>query len=141
MMFFPPLAGMLLMHRDDLSLTADQVQRLQAIQADALKADIRRRADVQIAMVDLMQLMQQPTPDRGKIDNAIRDVGRQVSDLAIAQSHAFLDARNVLTPEQRQKLESMHARMMRGMGGMGGPMGGMGPMMGGMGGPMGGGAF
>ena len=143
----PPYAGVLLMHRQMLNLTDDQVRRLQAMQADQLKQQIRGVAEARIAGIDLMQLLQQPNPDRGKVEAAVRDLGRRATDIGLAYVRGMLDARGVLTDEQRRMVASMGPSLMqpcpmRGQMMGGGMMGGMGGMGGGAmgGGAMGGGA-
>ncbi len=134
-------AAMIIAHREALSLTEDQVNRLQTIHLNSTKEMIRRGADIRIGYIDLMQLLNQPTPDRGRVDNAVREIGKQMTDLGLSMVHNHLDSMNVLTPEQRQRVQGM---MPCGTGGcpMGGMMGGMhggmgGGMMGGHGGGMG----
>lgn len=129
MMPMPSPAMLLLAHRQMLNLTPQQVDRLQQIQLDQQKQQIRRMADLQIALLDLMQLLRQPTPDRGRTEAAVREIGRQQTEWGLAQVRAFFDARDVLTPTQQQQLRSCMDAM---MGGGACPMMG-GGMMGGMG--------
>ncbi|MBI3946921.1 MAG: periplasmic heavy metal sensor [Armatimonadetes bacterium] len=132
-------AAMLLMHRQMLNLTDQQVERLQNIHVEAQKQAVRQMADVRIAQIDLMQLLSQPNPDRRRIEDAARDLGRRMTEVHLARVRSFLDAWDVLTPEQRQQVRSMMGPMgmggcpmcagMMGMGGGAGMMGGP-PMMG-----------
>jgi len=129
--------GAILMHRQMLTLTEDQVNRLNALRLDNQKQLIRRGADLMVAHLDLMQLLNQANPDRRRVEEATRDMGRQLTEVMLGQARAYLDALQVLTPDQRQQIQRMIAA--HGPGGMmgcpGGMMGGMGGMMGGMGGP------
>lgn len=103
--------AILLAHSAALNLTADQISRLQALNVNTEKDLIRRAADLRIAHIDLMQLLSAPTLDRGKVDAAIRDIGRQTTDIRLAQVHSFMDAENVLTADQRDKIHQFLASL------------------------------
>ncbi|HOQ30103.1 MAG TPA: periplasmic heavy metal sensor [Armatimonadota bacterium] len=126
---------LLLMHRDMLNLTDDQVSRLTSLHAENQKQMARRLADAYAAHIDLMQALTRPDPDRRAVETAVRALGQAVTEFMLTQSRAYVDALQVLTPAQRQQFQrmaSLHASgqcpQCRGMmGGMGGMMGGMAP--------------
>jgi len=88
-----------------LDLTADQKTRLADIVERHQKLAITKRADMQLAMLDLRKAFQDPKPDRARIDAAIDKVARLRTDLAKARVAALFEARALLTPEQLRKWE------------------------------------
>jgi Spy/CpxP family protein refolding chaperone len=110
---------------------AEAGARLQKFHTDQRKAQIRRRADAQLAHLALQEALQAPAPDPKVIQARIKEL----SDLHTAQLQAHVDGqllmKKVLTPDQQKKLEQLRAEH-RGMGmgpGMGPGQGrGMGPM-------------
>ena len=106
-------ARMLLAMRDQLALTDEQVRRLEALaatQRDALRpnepAMLRARAD-------LMEATQKD--DLVAARAAMDRMARLRTDAAMAQLQARKAARDVLTPEQRTRLEDRGAMAMRRM--------------------------
>jgi len=127
-MGIPPVAAMLLMHREMLGLTDQQADRLRAIQGAQARQQIRATAEIRVAQMDLADLMMQPAPSRTKVEALIRDIGRRMTDLQVANANAALDALAALTPQQRDQVLQMARSggcpMMGAMGAPGSPMGG-----------------
>ncbi len=149
-------AERLLAFREQLALTDDQVKRLQALGTSQTEALRPNRPAMLRAQADLAEAMQKENLDAAH--TAMTRLATLRTDAAFARLKADKDARDVLTTEQKSKLQQfgamrrmqMRNRMRGGMGGQGGmmgprmrmrpgmgPMGAMGPGMGPMGGPMG----
>jgi hypothetical protein len=126
---------MLLRQREHLKLTDDQAKRLEALgktQRDALKP---QRSNMLRAAADLADAEEKENFDSQR--SALEKMAKIRIDQDIAQRKAMKDARDVLTPEQR---DLMPGPMMRGMGrgGRGGRAGfGRGMMQPGRGGMVG----
>jgi hypothetical protein len=140
---------MLLRQRDQLGLTADQVKKLEALQATPQPQV--NAADLLRARADLMDATRgDANPEKARA--AMDRMAKLRTDVAVARLKARQEARNVLTPAQKAQVDAMAQRMkgrMRGAmmqrmrgGQRGGPRGGQrGPRGGGMmgpGGPQGG---
>ena len=109
------LARVALRYQKDLGLSATQVQSLQKLSVDARRDAIKRQADLKLARVDLGTLMM-PDPadpnrarDMAKIEAKVRDIEKLRADGKIAQIRTMEQSRQVLTPEQRDKLRSLLA--------------------------------
>ena len=109
------LARVALRYQKDLGLSTTQVQNLQKLNADSRRDAIKRQADLKLARVDLGTLMM-PDPadpnrarDMAKIEAKVRDIEKLRADGKIAQIRAMEQSRQVLTPEQREKLRSLLA--------------------------------
>jgi Spy/CpxP family protein refolding chaperone len=107
------LARVALRHQKDLGLSTTQVQNLQKLSVDARRDAIKRQADMKLARVDLGTLMM-PDPadpnrarDMGKIEAKVRDIEKLRADGKIAQIRTMEQSRQVLTPEQREKLRTL----------------------------------
>lgn len=122
-----PMPGptMMLMHREDLGLTAAQVKRLEAISATQKQAMDRLMPQAMQAMKDMV------TAASGEVNveaaRAAHDrMARIHTEMLVANLQALKEARQVLTPAQRTRWDAL-VEQMGGMQRMMGPMM-MGPM-------------
>lgn len=105
-------AGIALRHQAELGLSAQQVEALQKLQTDSMRTAIQRRADMQIAGLDLMTLRRADPVDMTKVEAKIRDMEKMRADGKIARIRTDEQSKAQLTPDQRAKLKSlMMARM------------------------------
>jgi Spy/CpxP family protein refolding chaperone len=117
---------MLRMLKTELTLSEGQEKQLQDILYQVTKTTVKQRADVRVAEIELQQLLDTDPVEMGKIEGRLKDIEGLRTALRLNIIKAHEQAKGVLSPEQRQKLEDIHDRLpgMRGM--MGG--GGMGMM-------------
>jgi len=104
-----PLITLMLRHKDELGLSADQVQSLERLRADFQREAIRRDADLRIAEMDLTTLLEREPVDLGKVEAKLREIERLRADLRLARIRAIEQGKAQLTPEQRTKLRSLLA--------------------------------
>ena len=109
----PSLVGMLLRNQQQLGLTTQQVDSLRTLGLDARRAQIRRRADRQIAQLDLMSLRFSDPVDMGKVEAKVREIEKLRGDGRIAAFRTADAAKAQLTPEQKEKLKSLWAARMQ----------------------------
>jgi Spy/CpxP family protein refolding chaperone len=102
-----PLITIMLHHRTELGLTAEQVSRLEALRSDFTREAIRRDADIRIAELDLAALLEQDSADLAKVETKVREAAQLRADLRIARLRAVEQGKAVLTPEQRTRLQTM----------------------------------
>ena len=88
----------------ELDLSDAQREKLAAIHDRQRRKAIPVRAGIETAMLDLHQLLRVDDPDQGAIDRQIDEVAGLRADLRKAQLASLLEARSVLTAEQRKKL-------------------------------------
>jgi Spy/CpxP family protein refolding chaperone len=98
---------MVLMNRQELGLTTQQVDSLRKLGMDSRRASIRRKADVQIAKLDLMSLRFSDPVDMGKIEAKVREIEKLKGDGSIARIRTAEAAKAQLTAEQKEKLKSL----------------------------------
>jgi Spy/CpxP family protein refolding chaperone len=102
-----PLITIMLHHRTELGLSADQASRLETLRGDFAREAIRRGADIRIAELDLATLLEQDPVDLTKVETKVREVAQLRADLRIARLRAVEQGKAVLTPEQRTRLQAM----------------------------------
>ncbi len=103
----PSFIRMVLMNREELGLTTQQVDSLRKLGMDFRRAAIRRHADLWIAQLDLMSLRWSDPVDMGKVEAKVREIERFKGDGRIAAIRTAEDAKAQLTAEQREKLKSL----------------------------------
>jgi Spy/CpxP family protein refolding chaperone len=119
----PSFVGMVLMNREQLGLTAQQVDSLRKLGMDSRRAAIRRQADLQTAKLDLMSLRWSEPVDMGKVEVKVREMEKLKGDGMIEAFRTADAAKAQLTAEQREKLKSLRAaRWQRRGSGEGGGM-------------------
>jgi Spy/CpxP family protein refolding chaperone len=118
-----------------LDLSPGQRARMRELHQRQARRDIQTRAELQTARLDLREMMTSGHPERGAINAQIDKLARLRADQQKDRVATMMEARDILTPEQREKLRDMRgAGMGMGMrngGGMGdGPRGMRGGMRG-----------
>jgi Spy/CpxP family protein refolding chaperone len=118
MMGGPPPA-MLLRHQEDLGLSADQVRRIERLQAEAGGAE--HMGAVMAAHREAAELLHADRPDFAGYEARLREAADHMIQAHTQMARAAVQARGVLTPEQRKRFAHLaHGSMGRGHGGMGG---------------------
>jgi periplasmic protein CpxP/Spy len=90
----------------ELNLTADQIQRLEKMRVDSTGKNKERRLALRTAKQELSQLLQgNATADRIRQKRQqVQALQREISDLNFENTLAI---REILTPEQRTKLQQI----------------------------------
>ena len=89
-----------------LDLTDAQREKLRDIHEAAARKAVQRRADIQLAHMDLRKLMRAETPSSASVNAQIDKISKLQADGMKARFEAMLQARAVLTPEQLKKLRA-----------------------------------
>ena len=112
------LSGLALRYQKDLALTPAQVDGLRQLDTDARRETIKRRADRRLAELDLRSLMAADPADPGKprdlarIEAKVREIEKMRADGRVARIRGMEQSRQVLTPEQQEKLRSLLSERM-----------------------------
>lgn len=122
-------------HRDELSLSGEQIARLEALNARAMAAHGPAMERMAALHTEIAAATSDENFDEGAVRAALDRMGDLHTEMALAMMRTRHDVRSVLTAEQREKLAELGGGMM-GMHEMMGMMGGMDmedcPMMRGM---------
>lgn len=100
---------MALRNQKELGLSAQQVSSLQQLGMDSRRATIRRRADAQLAQLDLFGLLRAEPVEMGKVEAKVREIELFKADGIIARIRTNEAAKAQLTTEQREKLKTLRA--------------------------------
>lgn len=98
----------LLRHQQDLGLTNEQVTKLSTLALDQDRAQIRTRADVQVAERELRALVADEKTDLSVIEAKVKERESFEAKLSFMKIKAKRDLYAVLTPEQREKQKAIH---------------------------------
>ena len=108
-----PLIAVMLHHRQELGLSTGQVESLERLRTDFMRAAIQNRANQQLARLDLATLLS-PDPadpakpvDMAKVEAKIRDISRMKADLQVARLGAIEKGKAELSADQRAKLATL----------------------------------
>jgi Spy/CpxP family protein refolding chaperone len=127
------LSGLALRHQKELALSPAQVNSLRLLGTEAQREAIKRKAEQRLAELDLRTMMA-PDPadpnkprDLAKIETKVREIEKLRADGRVAQIRNMEQSRQVLTPEQREKLRTLRSQRMQHRGPHGPGMRGMTP--------------
>jgi Spy/CpxP family protein refolding chaperone len=100
--------------KEQLGLSDAQLEQLRTLRADHQKIQIRRRADQEIARLELHQLMTATALDEKAVAVKVKELGDLGSAALKARVDSHLALRKVLTPEQQKKMHELRPMMHRG---------------------------
>ena len=104
-----PVISFMLRHRDELSLSSEQVQGLERLRNDFQREVIKSEADLRIAEMDLSNLLSADAVDLQKVEAKVREAERLKADLRFGRIRTIEKGKALLTKEQRAKLNSLMA--------------------------------
>jgi Spy/CpxP family protein refolding chaperone len=111
-------------HFMGLGLDDKQQDALRAIKSKAMKDAVRKKADKQIAHIELHDLLDKDTVDMKAVEALAKKIEGLKTEMFLSHIKVKEEIKALLTPAQRKQLKDMMAPG-HGMGGM---MGGMGDM-------------
>jgi Spy/CpxP family protein refolding chaperone len=120
-MGMPQPSRLVRMLKEELGLSDEQTKQLKPIVLQAMKTGIQQHADLQIAEIELRELLEANPVDMAQVEAKLKSIEGLRTMLRLTLIKAHEQAQALLTPEQRQKLERLHDRMpgMMGSGSMG----------------------
>lgn len=106
-------APMLLMHKNDIGLTAEQVTKIEKMQNEQMEIFIKKQAEINVKELKLSTYLKETKIDRGKLESMILEMGKMRTDLQVQHINHLLDLRDLLTAEQLKKLETFKQDRMK----------------------------
>ncbi len=96
--------GLMMMRRlFALDLSKEQRKEIQRIHLQTRKKVIPKQADLEVAWLDVEEILLESPPDREAIRRKLSEVGDQVVELQMLWVDALEESRKVLTEEQRER--------------------------------------
>ncbi len=93
----------------ELALSREQTQRIESLRNKFYRDSRALRYEILTKRLEMRRLFADPTTDKGTITARERDLAASWQRLADLLSRAAIDARQVLNPEQIEKLERLSA--------------------------------
>ena len=100
----PQMAGRMM---EALDLTDAQKEKLQDLRTANAKAMAKLQADAKIAQIDLKEVMQQDNPKTADVKAKIAAVNKVRGQIMEKRALHGLEMKQVFTPEQRKKLQTL----------------------------------
>ena len=101
-----------------LNLSDEQQTKVKVLWRTRAKDAIQLQADIEMASIDLHQLLEAESVEMGAVKAALQAMAAKEVELHVAHISAMLDMRQLLTPEQQQQFHTVWGHMMHGRGGM-----------------------
>jgi Spy/CpxP family protein refolding chaperone len=114
--------GLMEMHAEQLGLSDEQLADIREIWSDHKKAAIRTEADVEIAEMELQEILGHQPVDFDKAKSKIERIGALRQNVQLGMLEAMRKSHDVLTEEQREKLMTLRKHGCRGTMEQGGMM-------------------
>jgi periplasmic protein CpxP/Spy len=108
------MMGSCLAQAGKLGLTDDQIMKMKPIHRDMQKMQARFKADLKIAEIDLMAIMDVKDFDLDKADAQVRKIGDMKTAHHLEMLKAMKEMRAILTDDQFKKMQQMMPMKMRG---------------------------
>ena len=112
-------------HLKGLGLDEKQKEAVKAIKSRAMKEMIKKRADKQIATLELKDIVGKDPVDMKAVEAKLKQIEAIGTDMRLSHIKTMEEVKALLTPEQKKKMKEMieMGPMKRGMDMMGGDMG------------------
>jgi len=91
----------------EIGLTPEQEKKIGDMMLAYEESAIRRGSDVKVLELKFATLLKGNRIDRREMEKMAREIGKMKTDLQVGHLNYLLDVRDILTPEQIQKLEKM----------------------------------
>jgi Spy/CpxP family protein refolding chaperone len=92
---------------DKIGLTKEQKDSIESIFIANRKEMITKKAEHDLAQVELQDLMRKDKPDMNLVKTQIQKIFSIQGDMQYAQIKVMMDAKNILTDEQKANLEKL----------------------------------
>jgi len=103
----PGYVNALIRFANNIGLTADQVAKLKSIASSFEKESAKAGADLRVANVELREMLDRKDANIADIEAKVKQVESLESSLMLSMIKAQIEARNLLTDEQLNKLGSL----------------------------------
>ena len=101
------MMGMCIEHADKMGLTDDQIMKMKPIHREMQKKQARYKADLKIAEIELMEIMEVKDFDLEKANAAVKKIAEIKTAHHLEMLKAMKEMRTILTDEQFQKMKKM----------------------------------
>jgi Spy/CpxP family protein refolding chaperone len=108
-------AKLLLRVKDEIGLTEEQTNKIEKMEELYQESAIKKQADIKIQELKFHSYLKEDQIDRSKMEKMIRNIAKMRTDSIVDHINYLLDLRNLLTPEQIEKIEDIKKQRMHEM--------------------------
>ena len=101
------MMGMCIEHADKMGLTDDQVMKMKPVHSEMQKKQARFKADLKIAEIELMEIMEVKDFDLEKASSAVKKIEDIKTAHHLEMLKAMKEMRTILTDEQFKEMKKM----------------------------------
>ena len=101
------MVGMCMEHADRMGLTDDQVMKMKPVHREMQKKEARFKADLKIAEIDLMEIMEVKDFDLERAGSAVNRIAGIKTAHHLEVLKAMKEMRTILTEEQFKEMKKM----------------------------------
>jgi Spy/CpxP family protein refolding chaperone len=105
------MMNMCIMHADKMGLSDEQVAKMKPLHREMQKKQVRFKADLKIAEIDLMEIMEVKDFDLEKASSAINKIADRITAHHLEMLKVMKEMRAALTDEQFAKMKKMMMTM------------------------------
>jgi Spy/CpxP family protein refolding chaperone len=98
----------------ELGLNNEQTKAVKDVLIEALKKNIKLRADARVARIELGQLITKDQPDKAAVQAKVDQIASIQGDIMRERVDTALAVREILTPAQREKADRVLERFLDG---------------------------
>ena len=106
------MMGMCIEHADQMGLTDDQMMKIKPLHREMQKKQVRFKADLKIAEIELMEIMEVKDFDLEKAISAVKKIADIKTTHHLEMLKAMKEMRTILTDEQFKKMKKMMSMQM-----------------------------
>ena len=110
------MMDMCIKHADIMGLTDDQIAKIKPLHREMQKKQARFGADLKIAKINLMEIMEVKDFDIEKASSAVKNIAEIKTAHALEKLKAMKEMRTIFTDEQFKKMQKMMSSMPMKMG-------------------------
>jgi Spy/CpxP family protein refolding chaperone len=97
----------MLRNREELQLTPEQIQKLEALRSGFRKGAVKRSADLQVAELELKELLRTDPVDMAKVESQVKRIEALRGEQRLTRIKTIEEGKALLVPEQREKLNTL----------------------------------
>jgi len=101
------MMDMCIQHADKMGLTDDQIMKMKPLHREMQKKQARFKADLKIAEIELMEIMEVKDFDLEKAGSAVKKISEIKTAHHLEMLNAMKEMRSILTDEQFKKMKKM----------------------------------
>jgi Spy/CpxP family protein refolding chaperone len=106
------MTGMCIEHAAKMGLTDDQIMKMKPLHRDMQKKQARFKADLKIAEIELMEIMEVKDFDLEKASSVVKKIAEIKTAHHLEMLKAMKEMRTILTDEQFKKMKTMMSMKM-----------------------------